>query len=572
LVDQTDSNYSKIRLLYESSKLDRPVENITLHTITQREFPNLWAFVESKMRRTRYSPIPSEIYQIQICRSTKEESFMTRLFDDARTEVDLAPFLKFQKPSPPQVDPGNPPNEEFESGMKTFEEFESGLKAYQRFCEPIASRHLKMTKVDENHPVDPSYNDPPRPGVNLTFAWHAGASGVVESLCKNGVKEVSLSTDAGYFGKGCYFTPEFDYSERYARWKDPIYIGDDGSIWTIERDKKEKRTKQAIVGYKCEKTGSMLTTMRPDFKSCYAVILWACAVPLTPYVVTSRDYPCALPPFRDANVPYGMCKFYGRHMQRACSAHFISTKQYQGDENPLHSLFPRKNDILPLFSNLEQRTKYIKTRLPTKKDQGILQHVCVASPELPFGWIEQKNDRNEIVYFDPDGNRRPDLPLMSAPSTKCNPDESGIPETYPHTLITNVDYQYTPESVDGGQSHVEGHELVLRDSSMAVPIAVVYVIGPPPLPFLEDDVDEDAAVQPGVGLRLRQPRYPPSLQRTSVSQSPLAIHSPSFSAPHHSGLVSWTQEPPPPPYSLLPGALGAAPASPFLTRPLDFPV
>ena len=118
------------------------------------------------------------------------------------------------------------------------------------------------------------------------------------------------------------------------------------------------------------------------------------------------------------------------------------------------------------------KQKYIQTWYQYKgKSASIYQHVCVVSPQLPENWREDNDHFNRTTYVNYNvqpPSRHADHPVLSsgiALETKANPDDL---QTYPHTLI-DPDYQYCPES------ECEGHELVLQDKSMVLPVAVVYV-------------------------------------------------------------------------------------------------
>jgi len=52
-------------------------------------------------------------------------------------------------------------------------------------------------------------------GVSLIPAWHAtrGGQAVIDSICSTGFANLA-TTDAGFFGKGIYVTPNAEYSAR----------------------------------------------------------------------------------------------------------------------------------------------------------------------------------------------------------------------------------------------------------------------------------------------------------------------------------------------------------------------
>jgi hypothetical protein len=261
--------------------------------------------------------------------------------------------------------------------------------------------------------------------VNLMFAWFGCGENDVKKVCDTGIKKVAKSTDPGFFGEACYLSPEVQYALRYSIMK----------------------------SRGAEKIG---------------VILFACECPKTPYVVTSADYPIAMPPLRDPGIPYGFSRFFGRQMQLACSAHWVAVKQVDPKgPNHLHEYF--RNEP----SNWETLGGQMRHK-PSRKmfvDGG-------AGPSIPLSFDDVLQQANYVHIDDHEGcgmfQYQPHAavkdrfnPLQKNPDKSYDTNSNGVFD-YPNMLLPSLlDYQYHPEE------GCEGHELVIPEGN-SFPIAIVW--------------------------------------------------------------------------------------------------
>ncbi len=339
--------------------------------------------------------------------------------------------------------------------------FQDGLRVYrQRYCSKL----------------EPGLDD-----INLMFAWHGCRATLVDNICDLGMKKVARSTDPGFFGEACYLSPECVYALRYSSWY----------------PRTNEVTKEKEIG----------------------VILFACECPKTPYVVTSADYPIAVPPLRDPGIPYGFSKFFGRQMQLACAAHWVAVKKYPPSHNHLHTYFGDESQwdirqeshgrtycyhklsgksaygsnlphIPSNIADVQKQTSYKVIDQYTTLDSGhqvganVYQYQTAAdsSYTLPPGWTTCHSTDGTMYYSHaPSGTTSwlpppclpPDPLLVSSAvsgALEKNPDNHEHPSLYhyPNMLLPSLlDYQYHPEE------DCEGHELVVPEGK-SLPIAVVW--------------------------------------------------------------------------------------------------
>ena len=57
--------------------------------------------------------------------------------------------------------------------------------------------------------------------ANLMLMWHGCPASKIEHICNTGCADLA-TTDAGFFGRGVYCTPEADYAAHYATMNDPV--------------------------------------------------------------------------------------------------------------------------------------------------------------------------------------------------------------------------------------------------------------------------------------------------------------------------------------------------------------
>jgi hypothetical protein len=251
----------------------------------------------------------------------------------------------------------------------------------------------------------------------IMFAWHGCDIARIHNICDTKITKVAQQTDPGYFGEACYLTPELRYALRYTKPNDQGEVG---------------------------------------------VILFACECPIYPYVITAADYPIAVPPVRDHDIPYGFSKFFGRQMQLACSAHWVSVKRFDENHNHLHTYFVEDNDWKP-YSEITNHFEH--TNSGKVIDGGIRPSLTI--PEKFTDLVQQANYvevGGGCYQFQSSSSLRPAV-------LQKNPDKHHHKSSYdyPNMLLPKAfDYQYHPE--DGCQFH----ELVLKEY-MSFPIAVVYI-------------------------------------------------------------------------------------------------
>jgi hypothetical protein len=253
--------------------------------------------------------------------------------------------------------------------------------------------------------------------IKIMFAWHGCKGALIKNLCESGIKKVAVQTDPGFFGEACYLSPEVPYAVRYSNFHPPNENGEIG------------------------------------------VILFACECPKYPYVVTAADYPIALPPVRDHDIPYGFSKFFGRQMQLACSAHWVSVKRFNENHNHLNYYFG--SDIS--WQGSRNNGINVLTHVPSGK--MVRGDVKPTIPPFIDDLLRAKyTEVSKGVYqFQPESQPGHQYLLE-------NPDVDKYPSilNYPNVLVPSLlDYQYHQET------GCEGHELVLKEG-MSFPIAVVY--------------------------------------------------------------------------------------------------
>lgn len=317
-------------------------------------------------------------------------------------------------------------NVKFETVYKSLIEtpqFQRGLKAYsEEFCSRL------IPGLDH---------------VRLMFAWHGCGANVIHSICDSKITKVAKSTDPGFFGEACYLSPECLYSLRYSNFK------------AAETD---------------EDIG---------------VILCVCECPMVPYVVTSFDYPIAEPPLRDPGIPYGFSRFFGRQMQLACQAHWVSVKKYDLWQNNIHSYFGNPLDwaaVPPCF--IHKPSGKMADTLPCQSIEKSLRD------------LQQK--KYQLVHSSTDSYQFQANPGPGQPKAVKSPDQHKNDSffDYPNMLLPHcMDYQYHPE--DG----CEGHELVLPEGK-SFPIAIVW--------FKKNMFDRYTAAAAAAGKRAPSP--PPDLR------------------------------------------------------------
>ena len=394
---------TKLGMLSESSQFKRSVNqkeaaaNALFYDLDRDRHPNLWKFVTSKLRSPALIDANQHISRIELVRVYQEIDFSHKLFEASRAVKLLDPTLKF---------------ETVHENIVKQPLFKQGQSAYDQMCSDLV---------------------PGLDGIKMMFAWHGCNSKRIGTICNTGLKKVAVATDPGFFGEGCYLSPECEYALRYARMSKQT--NDRGEI---------------------------------------GVVLFACECPLVPYVVTSADYPIAEPPLRDPGIPYGFSKFFGRQMQLACSAHWISVKQFTEWENPLFEYFKNNSEWdynqPPVWHHHPSGKKVHGNSKPpipaTLKDLQEQKYIPIHDGSGPSGLTFQ---------YQPDALP----PSHVAREYLKNPDKEVISWfDVPNVLLPGaLDHQYFPE--DG----CTGHELVLREGNMALPIAVVW---------FKKDVIEDA--------------------------------------------------------------------------------
>jgi len=385
--------YTKIGMLRESSQFKRTEdqvkaeENAGFYDLDKDRHQNLWKFVTSNLRSPGLIDEATHISRIQLVRVYQETDFRHKLFEASRAESLLPEKLKFKNYHPDLV-----------SSPLYLE----GKAAYDARCN-------KLVAGLEN--------------IKLMFAWHGCKSGDIYTICNSGLKKIVAMTDPGFFGEGCYLSPECEYALRYSR-------------------------------------------SQPNARQEIGVILFACECPVIPYVVTSADYPIAEPPLRDPGIPYGFSKFFGRQMQLACSAHWISVKEYAGWENPLNRYFDNRDDWE--WNGQDTTGNTLRHKPSGKIVDKNLKRIPASLKEL------QEQKYIPIVDFEFGSNSfqyQPNaLPPFNVPKQPLENPDMQAKSVYgrPNVLLPGLlDYQYHPEN------GCTGHELVVREG-MSLPIAIVW--------------------------------------------------------------------------------------------------
>jgi hypothetical protein len=411
---QAPPNYSRIQLLKETAAFPRPVASLSVagNLSGSEELKPAFHALNKERDKCMWYFITSKF------RSSESNSDLTDIISD----IELVRFPEskeigfrnklFESSRAQTLLSNNLKFETCEANESLVKAplFEAGKIAYEKRCS-------KLVRGLEH--------------INLMFAWFGCGTDSLKAICDTGIKKVAKSTDPGFFGEACYLSPEVQYALRYS---------------TMNSDDVTD----------AEKIG---------------VILFACECPKTPYVVTSADYPIAMPPLRDPGIPYGFSRFFGRQMQLACSAHWVAVKKVDPKgPNHLHEYFRNDaSDWEPDGGKMRHKPSGkmfdggAGSGIPLSFDDVLLQANYVRIGDHAGFGMFQYQPHAAVV------NR-----LTGLHTSQKNPDKSYDDSNsncvygYPNLLLPSLlDYQYHPEE------GCEGHELVIPQGN-SFPIAVVW--------------------------------------------------------------------------------------------------
>ena len=153
------------------------------------------------------------------------------------------------------------------------------------------------------------------PLINTTYCFHGPRREHVDSICSTGLVSVR-ALDAGFFGSGCYSTPNIEYAARYAR-------GDfDSPVAAVRRPSPDGR---------------------------YPVIMLAACVGMCYPITPDTDYG------NTAGVPDGHSDYFGRPLRPGFDCHCVCVSDLFGMQavprehcQYMELVHDQQSDLLPI--------------------------------------------------------------------------------------------------------------------------------------------------------------------------------------------------------------------------------
>ena len=156
--------------------------------------------------------------------------------------------------------------------------------------------------------------------VNTTYSFHGPRREHVDSICSTGLVSVR-AMDAGFFGSGCYSTPNIEYAARYARGDfDPAAVG-----------------------------AAAAAAVRPSPDGRYPVIMFAACVGMCYPITPETDYGHTL------GVPAGHSDYFGRPLRPGFDCHCVCVSEQFGMQavtkdhcQYMELVHSQESDLLPI--------------------------------------------------------------------------------------------------------------------------------------------------------------------------------------------------------------------------------